>query len=131
MTELSAHDTSIFSFKDNSLSKSQRIFTKLDLCIDIVEIWIKIAIGYISSFFDRIFSPRHDGWVLSFQVFILLILFYFFLFFLCVCVCVSFLFFFFFFLAWCIFNCLAVKPKPHPSNLVKWYLILKPVCKRD
>ena len=31
LTELSAHDTSIFSFQDNNLSKSQRIFTKLDM----------------------------------------------------------------------------------------------------
>ena len=34
LTELSARDTSIFSFLDNNLSKSQRIFTHLDMCID-------------------------------------------------------------------------------------------------
>ena len=38
LTELSAHDTSDFSFLDNNLSKSQWIFTKLYMCIDIVEI---------------------------------------------------------------------------------------------
>ena len=37
-TELSACDTSVFSFQVNYLSKSQRIFTQLDVCIDIVEI---------------------------------------------------------------------------------------------
>ena len=35
---LSARDTFLFSFQDNNLSKSQWIFTKLDMCIDIVEI---------------------------------------------------------------------------------------------
>ena len=50
LTELSAHDTFIFSFQDNNLSKSQRIFTKLDMCIDIVEILFGIAFGYIFSF---------------------------------------------------------------------------------
>ena len=46
-TELSAHNTSIFSFQDNNLSKSQWIHTKLDMRTDIVEIWFGIAIGYI------------------------------------------------------------------------------------
>ena len=39
------------------------------MCIDIVEIWFWIAIGYISSIFDRVISPWHDnGGVLSFHV---------------------------------------------------------------
>ena len=47
----SACDT--FIFQDNNSSKSQWIFTKLDMCIDIVEIWFGIANGQISSVFDR------------------------------------------------------------------------------
>ena len=58
LTELSARDTSIFSFQDNNLSKSQRIFTQLDMCIDIMEIWFGIVIRYISSIFDTAIS--HD-----------------------------------------------------------------------
>ena len=52
LTELSARDTSIFSFPDDTLSKLQWIFTKLSMCIDIVEIWFGIANGQISSTFD-------------------------------------------------------------------------------
>ena len=55
LTELPAHGISLFSFKDNNLSKSQRIFTKPN--IDIVESWCGIAIGYISSIFDSVISP--------------------------------------------------------------------------
>ena len=58
LTELFARDTSIFSFPDDSLSKYQWIFTKLGMCIDIVEIWFGIANGQISSFFTVI-CPRH------------------------------------------------------------------------
>ena len=57
LTELSARDTPIFSFQGNNVSKSQRIFTQLDMCIDIVEICLRITIGYISSISDRIISP--------------------------------------------------------------------------
>ena len=39
LTELSAHNMSDFLFPDDSLSKYQWIFTKLGLCIDVVEIW--------------------------------------------------------------------------------------------
>ena len=53
-TELSAQDTPIFSFSDDNLSKFQWIFTKLDVCIDIVEIWVGIANGQISLNFDRV-----------------------------------------------------------------------------
>ena len=45
-TELSAQDTPIFSFPDN-LSKHQWIFTKLGMCIDVVEIWVGIANGRV------------------------------------------------------------------------------------
>ena len=37
------------SFQDDNLSKHQWIFTKLGMCIDIVEIWFGIANGQISS----------------------------------------------------------------------------------
>ena len=61
LTELSARDTPIFSFPDDNLSKHQWIFTKLGICIDIVEIWFGIANGQISSIFDRVIfiCPRH------------------------------------------------------------------------
>ena len=41
-----------FLFWDDNLSKHQLIFTKLGVCIDIVEIWFGIADGQISSYFD-------------------------------------------------------------------------------
>ena len=59
LTKLSAHNKSDFSFLDNNLSKYQGIFTKLGLCIDIVEVWFGIANGQISSVFDRVICPRH------------------------------------------------------------------------
>ena len=44
---------------------------KLDVCIDIMEIKFRIAIGYLSLIFERPISPWHDnGGVLSFHVFI-------------------------------------------------------------
>ena len=46
----------IFSFPDDNLSKYQWIFTKLGMCIDIVEIWFGIAIVQISSIFDRVMT---------------------------------------------------------------------------
>ena len=53
LTELSACNTSIFYFQDNNLSKSQWIFTKFDMCIDIVEVCFGIDRRQISSIFDR------------------------------------------------------------------------------
>ena len=50
LTELSARDTPIFSFLDYNLSKHQWIFTKLGMCIDIVEICFGIANGQIRRF---------------------------------------------------------------------------------
>ena len=48
-TELSAHNTSVFSFPDDNLSEDQWIFTKLAMCIDIVEIWFGIGDRLIQS----------------------------------------------------------------------------------
>ena len=48
-----------FSFPDDNSSKHQRIFTKLGMCIDIVEIWFRIANGQISSKFYGVICPRH------------------------------------------------------------------------
>ena len=43
-----------FSFPDDNLSKHQWIFTKLGMCIDILEDWFGIANGQISSFFTEL-----------------------------------------------------------------------------
>ena len=71
LKELSAGDMPIFLFLDNNLSKHQWIFTKLGMCIDILEIWFGIANGQISSNFEvvtnvsardmPIFSFRDDN----------------------------------------------------------------------
>ena len=53
---------SVFSFPDNNLSECQWIFTKLGMCIDIVEIWFGIANGQI---FDRVIWPRHVWFFVS------------------------------------------------------------------
>ena len=45
---------SVFSFLDDNLSKYQWIFTKLGVCIDIVEIRFGIVNEQISSFFHRV-----------------------------------------------------------------------------
>ena len=58
LTELSARDTSVFSFPDDNFSKYQWIFTKLGVCIDIVETLFGIAGGLISSVFDRVIYRR-------------------------------------------------------------------------
>ena len=39
-------------FPDDNLSKHPWIFTKLGMCIDIVEIWFEVANGLILSNFD-------------------------------------------------------------------------------
>ena len=57
LTDLFVWDTSDFSFLDNNLSKYQWIFTKLDMCIDIVEICFGIAKRQISTIFDRVNLP--------------------------------------------------------------------------
>ena len=50
---------SVFLFPDDNLSKHQWIFTELGMCIDIVEIWFRIANGQISSNFYGVICPRH------------------------------------------------------------------------
>ena len=65
LTELSARDMPIFPFLDDNLSKHQLIFTKLGMCIDIVEIWFGIANGQISSNFDRVICLKHAHIVIS------------------------------------------------------------------
>ena len=58
---LSVSCTSIrISFPDDNLSNHQWIFTKLGMCIDIVELWFGIANGQISSNFDGVICPGHD-----------------------------------------------------------------------
>ena len=47
-----------FLFPDDNLSKHQWIFTKLGMCIDIVEIWFGIANGQILSKFYGAICPR-------------------------------------------------------------------------
>ena len=48
-----------FLFPDDNFSKHQWIFTKLGMCIDIVDIWFGIANGQISSNFYGVIWPRH------------------------------------------------------------------------
>ena len=50
LTKLSARDMSLFSFLDDNFSKYQSIFTKLGMCIDIMETCFGIANGQISLF---------------------------------------------------------------------------------
>ena len=50
---------SIFLFLADNLSKCQWIFTKLGVCIDIVEIWFGIFNGQILSIFDS-YLPATD-----------------------------------------------------------------------
>ena len=45
------------SFPDDNLSKHQWIFTKLSMCIDIVEIWFRIAKGQNSFKFWSSYLP--------------------------------------------------------------------------
>ena len=69
LTELSASNTSRFSFTDDNFGKYQWIFTKPAMCIDIVDICFGNINGQISSLFDRVICPRYDnGRVLLFQV---------------------------------------------------------------
>ena len=46
-------------FPDDNLSNHQWIFTKLGMCIDIVEIWFGIANGRILSNLDGVICPRY------------------------------------------------------------------------
>ena len=51
---LSVRPSIRFSFPDDNLSTPQWIFTKLGMCIDIVEIWFGIANRQISSNFTEL-----------------------------------------------------------------------------
>ena len=52
LMELSAQDMPIFSFLDDNLCKCQGILTILGTCVDVKEIWFRIANGQILSMFD-------------------------------------------------------------------------------
>ena len=54
-----ARDMLIFLFPDDNLSIHQWFFTKLGMCIDVVEIWFGIANWLISANFDGFICPRH------------------------------------------------------------------------
>ena len=47
-----------FSFPYDNMSKHQWIFTKLGMCIDIVEIWFGIANGQVLSNFYGVICPN-------------------------------------------------------------------------
>ena len=55
------HPSVRFSLPDDNLSKHLWIFTKLGMCIDIMQIWFGIANGQISSNFYGVICPRHDN----------------------------------------------------------------------
>ena len=55
LTELSA----LFFILGQNLSKSQEILTKLGMCIDMKEIWFRIANEQVSSMFDSVICLRH------------------------------------------------------------------------
>ena len=59
LTELSAQDTSVFSFLGDNFTKYQWIFTQLGVCIGIIDIYFGIANGRIFSIFDRIICLQH------------------------------------------------------------------------
>ena len=67
LTELSAHNTFIFSFLDDNFSKYQWIFTKLGMYIDIVEICFGIVNWQIWSIFDRVICLQYIHILLSEQ----------------------------------------------------------------
>ena len=48
------HPSIHFLFPDDNLSKYQWIYTKLDRCIDFVEIWFEIANGQIRQIFTEL-----------------------------------------------------------------------------
>ena len=49
VVHLYIHPSVHISCPDDNLSKHQWIFTKLGVCIDIVEVWFGVANGQISS----------------------------------------------------------------------------------
>ena len=65
LAELSAGYMFVFLFPGDNLRKHQSIFTKLGICIDIIEIWFGI-----DHFLTEICPPYDSGGILSFHVFI-------------------------------------------------------------
>ena len=59
LTDLSPRDTSLFLFQASNLHKFQWIFTKLDMCIDILEIWFRISKRQTLSIFYRVICLQH------------------------------------------------------------------------
>ena len=53
LTELSARNTAVFWFQDNNLSKSEWIFTTLDMCID-MEIWFGLLMDKFHQFLTEL-----------------------------------------------------------------------------
>ena len=56
---------SIFSFLYDNLSKGQWIFTKLDACIDVVEICLGLLMGKFRKFLPEL--SAHDSSIFLFQ----------------------------------------------------------------
>ena len=54
---------SMFSFTGDILNKCQWLFTRLGLCIDIMEIWFGIAYGQRLSIFDRVNLPATSAFL--------------------------------------------------------------------
>ena len=54
-----AHLSIHILFPDDNFCKHQWIFTKLGMCIDIVEIWFGIANGQFPLNFEGVICPRH------------------------------------------------------------------------
>ena len=61
LSHMSIHPSICFSFPDDNLSKHQWIFTKLGVCIDIMEICFGIANGQILSNFYGVICLWHDN----------------------------------------------------------------------
>ena len=52
---------SVLSFPDANFNKYQWMFTKLGICIHILEIWFGIANGQISPIFDKLVCPPDNS----------------------------------------------------------------------
>ena len=61
---------SVYLFQDNNVSKYQWIFTKLGMCIDIMEIWFWLQIGKLRQLLTELTAHHMIMVVLSFHVFI-------------------------------------------------------------
>ena len=66
LTEFSTCHMSIFSFRDDNLSKYLSIFHELGMCNDIVDVWFRITNGQFLPIFDRvIYSSQDKGIIIS------------------------------------------------------------------